>query len=472
MKQFETPSDTIGSIDAKAAGRLIATASDIALVVDPDGVVRDLAIGGAELSEQDCSAWLGQAWSDTVTLESREKVEDLLNEASGPGAKAWRQVNHPSSRGPDLPVEYSAVKVGSKGNVVVVGRDLSAVASLQQRQIEAQQSTEREYAKLRHAETRYRLLFQIASEAVLIVNSANRKVVEANPAAAGLLGKPVSKIVGSAFPSGFDHQSTKALQGMLSASELAGRADEIEVRLTAADKPLLALATLFRHQRSAYFLVRLSSMDEPRRDARVPRRKSKLLEVVDACPDGFVVTDLDGRVLTANRAFLDMAQLATEEQARDLPLDRWLGRPGVDFNVLRNNLRQHGSVRLFATTLQGDLGTPVDIEISAVSAEDGEEPCLGFAIRNVGHRLTAAPVNDRQLPRSVDQLTDLVGRVSLKDIVRETTDVIERLCIEAALEITSDNRASAAEMLGLSRQSLYVKLRRHGLADAGTDTEH
>ena len=46
-----------------------------------------------------------------------------------------------------------------------------------------------------------------------------------------------------------------------------------------------------------------------------------------------------------------------------------------------------------------------------------------------------------------------------------TTDVIERLCIEAALELTRDNRASAAEMLGLSRQSLYVKLRRHGLGD-------
>jgi hypothetical protein len=28
-----------------------------------------------------------------------------------------------------------------------------------------------------------------------------------------------------------------------------------------------------------------------------------------------------------------------------------------------------------------------------------------------------------------------------------TTDVIERLCIEAALELTGDNRASAAEML-------------------------
>ncbi len=49
--------------------------------------------------------------------------------------------------------------------------------------------------------------------------------------------------------------------------------------------------------------------------------------------------------------------------------------------------------------------------------------------------------------------------------MRESTDLIERLCIEAALELTGDNRASAAEMLGLSRQSLYVKLRRYGLGD-------
>ncbi|MGC2525870.1 MAG: helix-turn-helix domain-containing protein [Stellaceae bacterium] len=42
---------------------------------------------------------------------------------------------------------------------------------------------------------------------------------------------------------------------------------------------------------------------------------------------------------------------------------------------------------------------------------------------------------------------------------------IERLCIEAALELTGDNRASAAEMLGLSRQGLYMKLRRYGLGE-------
>jgi len=48
--------------------------------------------------------------------------------------------------------------------------------------------------------------------------------------------------------------------------------------------------------------------------------------------------------------------------------------------------------------------------------------------------------------------------------VGETSDMIERMCIQAALQLTHNNRASAAEMLGLSRQSLYVKLRRYDMA--------
>ena len=78
---------------------------------------------------------------------------------------------------------------------------------------------------------------------------------------------------------------------------------------------------------------------------------------------------------------------------------------------------------------------------------------------------------ERDLPRSVEQLTDLVGRMSLKEIVRESTDLIERLCIEAALAYTADNRASAAEILGVSRQSLYSKLHRHGLGNLGAEDE-
>jgi Response regulator containing CheY-like receiver, AAA-type ATPase, and DNA-binding domains len=51
----------------------------------------------------------------------------------------------------------------------------------------------------------------------------------------------------------------------------------------------------------------------------------------------------------------------------------------------------------------------------------------------------------------------------LKEIVAKSADVIEKVCIEAALKMTNNNRMAASELLGLSRQSLYVKLRKFGL---------
>jgi len=59
--------------------------------------------------------------------------------------------------------------------------------------------------------------------------------------------------------------------------------------------------------------------------------------------------------------------------------------------------------------------------------------------------------------------------VPLKELVRESTELIEQLCIEAALRMTGNNRASAAEVLGLSRQSLYVKLRRYDMDGESED---
>jgi transcriptional regulator PpsR len=175
--------------------------------------------------------------------------------------------------------------------------------------------------------------------------------------------------------------------------------------------------------------------------------------------------------LAANPAFTDMLQLNPGEAVIGQSLDRWLGRSSVDLSVLIGNLRQHGVLRLFPTTLRGGFGEPGAVEISAVAIAEGAQPCLGFAIRDVARRLPSEGRGNRQLPRSADQLTGLVGRLPLKDIVGETTDLIERLCIEAALELTRDNRASAAEMLGLSRQSLYVKLRRYGMQERGGDGE-
>ena len=100
---------------------------------------------------------------------------------------------------------------------------------------------------------------------------------------------------------------------------------------------------------------------------------------------------------------------------------------------------------------------------------EGLEAYNGFVIRPVRREREVPSEKLHELPRTAEQLTQLVGRVSLREIVGETTDVIERMCIEAALNLTGNNRASAAEILGLSRQSLYSKLNRYGLGSSDSD---
>ena len=470
MTPFERPAHTLGKLDADAAGRLIASAADVALVLDEDGVIQDIAFGTDALGRETYDAWRGKPWVQTVTVESRPKVEALLRDLSAEATPRWRHVNHPLPDGPDLPLLYSTMplradargtRTGS-GRTIAFGRDLRPNAALQQRLVVAQQTMERDYWRMRHMETRYRTLFQVVAEAVLILDATTLRLEEANPAAEKMFGEGLRRPGWSALD-GFDAGHVDALRELLARVRATGRAGRMRARLASGSEEHVVAVSLFRQENSVHFLVRVH--DAEREDAATHSERPSLVDVVERAPDGFVVTDPDGRVLTANRAFMDLAQAATEEQLRGQSLDRWLGRTGVDLSVLLTNLRQLGSVRLFATSMRGELGSSTEVEISAVSVADGTPPCLGFTVRDVGRRLTHDKRSIRDVPRSVGQMTELVGRVPLRDIVRDTTDLIEQLCIEAALELTRDNRASAAEMLGLSRQSLYVKLRRFGLGD-------
>jgi len=373
-------------------------------------------------------------------------------------------------------MSYAAIALPSSGRgkasgrAVVFGRDLRANAALQQRLVSAQQAMERDYWRLRHMETRYRSLFQVASEAVLILDAVTGKLEEANPAALALFGVEASRpgwLISDSFEVEPGAKNTSSVPAMLGRVSATGHVESVGARLKGQGEMRVS-ASLFRQEKTAHLLVRVSPLDTAVRAGGGGAGQSALMKLIEGAPDAFVVTDLDGLIMTANHAFLDLAELATETQVRGQSLERWLGRTGVDLNVLITNLRQRGAVRLFATVMRGEYGASTEVEISGVAVAEGERPCLGFTIRDVSRRLTGEALGaggSREMPRSVGQMTELVGRMPLKDIVRDTTDLIEQLCIEAALELTHDNRASAAEMLGLSRQSLYVKLRRFNVGD-------
>jgi len=178
-----------------------------------------------------------------------------------------------------------------------------------------------------------------------------------------------------------------------------------------------------------------------------------------------VLTDPRLSILSVNAAFVDMAGEVSAARLKGQAIGDYLGRSSIDVDLVIDQIREHGSVRNIAMILRGRSGVSEDVEVSGVEAPTLDGDGFGFSIRSIARRTPELQPQPKDMPRSVEQLTELVGRMSLKDIVRESTDLIERLCIEAALEYTSDNRASAAEILGVSRQSLYSKLHRHGLGN-------
>ena len=458
---FARPDMMPGALSAGVAAALLAAVGDVAFILSADGTILDIAVSHGELANHGFADWVGNAWIDTVTVESRAKVVEMIDAISTDTSPRWRQVNHAAAGG-DVPVRYLVMALGDRGRLIAIGRDMRGAAAMQQRLLQTQQSLERDYIRLRQAETRYRLLFDMASEPVLIVDAETRRIREANPAAHRLLDVSDGALIGHPVNSIVNPDQRDDLVAHLGAAEAADDVAAVVLGLSDRRGDAKISARLFRQARVPLLIVRIEPAEG---SIGAGQFDATLSDVVERMPDSFVLVDRDLTVLTANAAFLELTEMPSIDRVVGARLGSWLGRPGIDLELIVGQLREHGSVRNVATIMRGAAGAQEEIEISGVVAPMAGGDCYGFTIRTVGRRLRGGPAEIGDVPRSVGQLTELVGRMSLKEIVRESTDMIERLCIEAALVYTSDNRASAAEVLGVSRQSLYSKLHRHGLGN-------
>jgi transcriptional regulator PpsR len=451
-----------GAIEPISIASLVAAASDVAFVIDEHGVIVDLSVGD-HLEKETLDDCIGRHWVDLVSVESKPKVNTLFQDAISGKKARGREINLVLSSGIELPLQFSAVNAGPVGWILALGRDLRPIAKLQQKVIDLQRSTEREYARVRNAETRYRMLFQLSSEPLVIVEAGSTRITEANPAAGSLFDLPTGKVTGANLRDLFSETSHFTLQDILQMARVAGRSEPARLVLADTKTDLMATASSFRSDNTLHILIRLASTaasSEPYA-AKLP-----MLDILRKIPEAFVVIDHDRRVLEVNDSFLELAELASAEQARGQRLDRWIGRPGVDVDLIVSNLREHGSMRDFSTIIRSEQFGHEEVEVTGVSAMHGSSPCYGMMIRVLRERATLSlPRGGTAFAKSVTNLAELVGRVSLKELVRETTDMVEQMCIEAALELTNDNRASAAQILGLSRQGLYAKLRRYSIGD-------
>ena len=452
----------LGALSAWApelAKTFVSLASDIALVIDGNGVIRNVAQGSAEPIAPGAHQWVGRAWIDTVSGETRPKIENLLKEVGATGIARRREVTHPLTPGVSVPVAYTAIRLGIDGPVLAVGRDLRAIAAIQQRFIDSQQDMERGYWQARHAESRYRLLFQVATDAVMVVDAETLQIVEANQAAAQLFDITSEQLPGRPVTFGFEHHSRGAINALLTAARGNGQSGEIRARLLGTVTATSVSATPFRADDTMRLLVRVRSVDGAASSTELNTTLSRL---VDDARDGVVVTDSSGRILVANPAFLALVNLTNETEVKGQMLMDWLGLSDRPLVTLVPQVRRDGIARRIESWVKPARSPAARVEISAALLTEGDQECIGFTIHRVSSETQAHGDLAEALRAGVEQIAQQLGAMPLPEMLRAAAALAERHFMQAAMQRAGGDVNTAAAVLGIGRANL---VRRQRLAD-------
>ncbi len=450
------------------AQALVSLSSDIALVMDKQGVIQNVAQGSLEPVAPGAGEWVGRSWADTVTGDTRAKIEQLLKEVGDTGIARKREINHPSPTGANIAVAYTAIRLGAGGPVLAVGRDLRSVAAIQQRFLDAQHEMERGYWRARQAEARYRLLFQVATDAVLVVDAQSLVILEANQAASELFEMTVDQVVGRPAGFGFERHSRDVVQALLENARASGNGGEIRARLAGKVAATSVVATPFRAEDAMRLLVRVRTMDMPGSSADL---SSTLARLVDGTSDGVVVTDSGGRIQVANPAFLKLVHLGSETAAHGRPLMDWVGMSDQQLAAILQQVRSRGITRRIASRLMSSDARLIDVEISAALLTEGDQECIGFTIHLLPPPVGPVGSSLAQLGTAIALLSDKLGAVHLSELLGNVTELAQQHFVRVALERCANDAGAAASLLGVDTAYLISRRASPAAASNAGDTD-
>ncbi len=463
-------SNAIDTLDSASAAELVSHVADTVLIMDQNGIIENV-LNTQTPGFNHLKHLIGKSWAESSSTESRKKIEALLSPHQSADSQKWRQINLTIPNNPDLPLMVSVLHLKKDNKILGIGRDLRNLANLQQRLVEAQQAIETDYLRLRFAEARYRQLFDLSTNAHIIIDGSTFKIIEANSVAQQLMVDKTRRIVGRSLAEFIDMSDFTQLQELLNNSRNINTPKKASVKLVKNSIQAEVTVNFLREENQTVFLINITPLSEIIQDFKLNPNNERLINAIQFSSDAFVITDLNGKIFSCNHTFVEMTQVENASDLVDEPIDNWLGRASIDLRIILNNLKDKNSIKHYITNIiPNGNSTGTEVEVSAVKVVTEHESYIGFSIRQISQRISQRSQASGDLKQTATKLTELVGRVPLKDIVSETTDMIEKMCIMSALELTMNNRVSASEMLGLSRQSLYIKMRRFGITDpSGTE---
>jgi PAS domain S-box-containing protein len=224
-------------------------------------------------------------------------------------------------------------------------------------------------------------LFSMAVEPVIIVEASNGRIVQANPAAAILLGISRDTLIGRPVAEVFDPSSKEAVHRAMDAAGSTEGTEQVICRPAGDAAELSATVSLFRVQNDRYLLVRLASVSDD--GAGKDQGASPVFDAVDGASVGFLLTDAGFRIEYANQAFVDMVELFPPAEVRGKSLMRWLGLSAADLAGLRDQMLQRQATSVMTSRLLTERNAPFEVEVCAVAVPDGAALCWGFTIREL-----------------------------------------------------------------------------------------
>lgn len=442
---------------------ILSVAADIAMVIDSTGDIRTVIVNPLNPSIGSLDHWEKRNLRSFVAEDSVEKLNDKLGRIRRGQYDTTElvELNHSDNATWEFPIRYSFHPTGYEDCILLLGRDLRPIAELQQRLVKAQLAMEKNYESHRDYVTRYRVVLEASREPLVVMDVASGRIVDMNGAAGLVFGEKPDELIGSALDREFAGLSRSEFIEVMTNAATSDSDAPIRVETRRRRREVAIFPVLFRAAGEKFLLCRIEDSDYLR--AVSEELVDVLGHLFSAGVEAVVITDNRGRIKYTNDSFLDLADVGLNSDVKGRSLAEFLSRGSVDLKVLIDGTLQGGRLKLYATNLKGAYGTKVPIEISATHLTGTSDRGFGFVIRDASRsdivRDQASPIGEN----ATRNVVDLIGTTPLKEIIASTADVVEKLCIEAAIELTSNNRVAAAEMLGLSRQSLYVKLRKHGM---------
>ena len=448
---------------------IISMVADLGIVISQTGDVLGVLANPGFRPKEALERFKGKHLNDTLATESQAKFAARLKQfLSSPGEPRIVELNHRAQEGvPALPVRYSFHMIGDSGKILMMGRDLRTIAEMQQQLVMAQLTLEKDYEARREHDMQFRVLMASIEDAMIFVSLPAGTVRDCNPAARVLLGKQGGDLVGVSLDQVFEGKGKADLVDRLVTLANESSKSSVILRARAPGRTVLVRPVLFRSGGDQAMLCRVTaSAPEALKSDSL---QDSLTGLYERGVDAIVFVDSDGMILSANEAFLNLADVTHGQALKGRSIEDFLARGSVDLSVMLDNAARSGIMRSYSTRVTGEFGAERSVEISTTHVQTGADPVFALVLRHSSRHETARTETHQLGEVDVQSVIELIGSQSLRDIVAKTTDVVEKMCIETAVELTSNNRVAAAEMLGLSRQSLYVKLRKYGLLKAGGD---